>query len=621
VGVRFEGDNMKKLFLVFSFSIFIFNCFAQSWYPLSSGLEGNGSGDRVDALCGDSIHHIMWSGGSFQMAGGDSIANLAGWTGTDWIPVTVISGVDTVPKNFYRKITALIMFDNKLFIAEAKTTSGNTRSNVYVYDRDSLTCVAVASFNKDVNVFHIYNNELYAGGEFANSADSNIAVFHSTKCIARWNGTYFVGVGVGLFGEVTTLCTYNGNLLASGHIVSSFGAGTTEHGMPGWNGVQWISVVDSFGPTADYNNIFISSLCEYNGKLFVGCRETFGELPSDLMIWNGVSWDSSSIYYGIIFNLIKYNNDLFIAGDATMCGWWNQVTYFNNLFFNCTGYGPLAGGSLNMSLMAVLDGYLYASGEFIYIGDTSNLIYAGFVARYDPTPLPTVTVISSNINCNEICTGSASANATGAGQLTYLWSNGATIDTISNLCAGTYTVTVTDSLGISVSDTVIVTEPPAIVITDTSTNTSCATCSNGSATINVSGGVGELTILWSNGATTLTINNLLPGTYTVVVTDSNGCAITDTLTIGFDDGVSELQFSENNFQLFPNPIADRVTVQLHSPCNNCTIEISNVLGAILFTNELNLKSKICNLKSFPSGIYFIKVKNDKWSEVKRVVKE
>ena len=118
------------------------------------------------------------------MAGGDSIANLAGWTGTDWIPVTVISGVDTVEKIFYRKITALILFENKLFIAEAKNSFFNNRSNIYVYDRDSLTCRAIASFNKDVNVFHIYNNELYAGGEFANSKDSIGIITYTTKRIS-----------------------------------------------------------------------------------------------------------------------------------------------------------------------------------------------------------------------------------------------------------------------------------------------------------------------------------------------------------------------------------------------------------------------------------------------------
>lgn len=122
-----------------------------------------------------------------------------------------------------------------------------------------------------------------------------------------------------------------------------------------------------------------------------------------------------------------------------------------------------------------------------------------------------------------------------------------------------------------------------------------------------------------SGATNQTFTATTNGNYAVAITQNCGTDTSSCYTIT-GVGINEITTS-NNFQLFPNPTADIVTVQLHSPCSNCIIEITNTLGEILFTDELNLKSKICNLQSLPSGIYFIKVKSDKWSEVKRLVKE
>jgi hypothetical protein len=65
----------------------------------------------------------------------------------------------------------------------------------------------------------------------------------------------------------------------------------------------------------------------------------------------------------------------------------------------------------------------------------------------------------------------------------------------------------------------------------TTTNIDCNGANSGSATVNVVGGTAPLTYAWSNGATSQTVNNLPSGTYTVTITDSNGCTITENLTI------------------------------------------------------------------------------------------
>ena len=65
----------------------------------------------------------------------------------------------------------------------------------------------------------------------------------------------------------------------------------------------------------------------------------------------------------------------------------------------------------------------------------------------------------------------------------------------------------------------------------TTSNIDCNGQASGSASANVLGGVAPLTYAWSNGATSQTVNNLPSGTYTVTITDANGCIITENLTI------------------------------------------------------------------------------------------
>lgn len=134
--------------------------------------------------------------------------------------------------------------------------------------------------------------------------------------------------------------------------------------------------------------------------------------------------------------------------------------------------------------------------------------------------------------CNNVSNGSITASATGGtGNKTYSWSNGATGATISNLAAGTYTVTATDANGCTASNQFVLTNPSAITITGNATNITCNGTNNGSISVSASGGTGNKTFSWSNGATGATISNLSAGSYTVTATDANGCTKTQAFTI------------------------------------------------------------------------------------------
>ncbi|MCB8929721.1 MAG: gliding motility-associated C-terminal domain-containing protein [Bacteroidia bacterium] len=127
-----------------------------------------------------------------------------------------------------------------------------------------------------------------------------------------------------------------------------------------------------------------------------------------------------------------------------------------------------------------------------------------------------------NISCHGLNDGWIDITVNGIGPFTYSWSTGAITEDISNLVAGTYTVTVTDANSESTIETFILREPDEIVISDNVSNTTCAN-NNGSIDITVTGGMPAFTYLWSNNAITEDITGLAAGGYTVTVTDINNC--------------------------------------------------------------------------------------------------
>ncbi len=146
-------------------------------------------------------------------------------------------------------------------------------------------------------------------------------------------------------------------------------------------------------------------------------------------------------------------------------------------------------------------------------------------------PAPTISAITlNNASCNGYCDGSASVFV-GVDSYTYLWSNGQTSVEASNLCAGTYTVTVTGANGCTATSSVTITEPPLLTANITGTNVLCFGDNNGIAVLTVSGGTLPYTYLWSTGQITEDISNFYAGTYCVTVTDDNGCTATECVDI------------------------------------------------------------------------------------------
>lgn len=152
---------------------------------------------------------------------------------------------------------------------------------------------------------------------------------------------------------------------------------------------------------------------------------------------------------------------------------------------------------------------------------------------------PSVALSASISTVDVLCYGNASGQATvnvtgGTAPYTYLWHNNDTAQTVSNVEAGAVSVTVTDANGCTtyVRDTI---GGPLTDLTITLIRISHVTCfggNNGEIITSVSGGTAPYTIAWTpSGGNAETASNLAAGTYTITVTDANGCIKTASYTI------------------------------------------------------------------------------------------
>ncbi|MCB0784196.1 MAG: gliding motility-associated C-terminal domain-containing protein, partial [Flavobacteriales bacterium] len=146
--------------------------------------------------------------------------------------------------------------------------------------------------------------------------------------------------------------------------------------------------------------------------------------------------------------------------------------------------------------------------------------------------------ILNPVTCNGDCDGSIVLDPLGGiGSFTYLWTppppNGATDSLATGLCAGSWTATVIDGVGCDTTLTWTITEPPVLaLIVDSVTDASCSTAQDGAIYVSVSGGSPGYTILWtgpgfSSGQEDIT--GLVPGTYVLIVSDTNNCS--DSLVV------------------------------------------------------------------------------------------
>ncbi len=113
----------------------------------------------------------------------------------------------------------------------------------------------------------------------------------------------------------------------------------------------------------------------------------------------------------------------------------------------------------------------------------------------------------------------------------YSWSNNSASEDLNGVAAGTYSVTLTDNNGCTVTTSATVQEPPPINASSTTQDVSCFNGNDGMIEVSASGGNTPYTYSWSHGPTGDSLGDMSAGSYIVIISDSNNCSVNKTITI------------------------------------------------------------------------------------------
>jgi gliding motility-associated-like protein len=261
-----------------------------------------------------------------------------------------------------------------------------------------------------------------------------------------------------------------------------------------------------------------------------------GGTPTYSFLWsNGALVQNiSSLIAGTYTVTVTDQNACTTSGAFTV----NEPTVLQASFTNVDASCGIANGSSQVNPTGGIPGYSYLWSNGITTNTISSISSGTYTVtvtdfNFCTSVFSTVIAASSapvidsaqvtNVLCNGDSNGVITVFASGGTPtLTYLWSNGGTTSSISNLKIGTFTVTITDAAACTVSQSYTITQPTFLATPVTIQPSFCGQA-NGQITVNPSGGTSPYTFLWSNGQTTQTIINLTAGTYSVTVTDFHGC--------------------------------------------------------------------------------------------------
>jgi hypothetical protein len=313
---------------------------------------------------------------------------------------------------------------------------------------------------------------------------------------------------------------------------------------------------------------------------------------------------------------------------------------------------------------------IFASPTLVF--DTDTLVEASGGANFDiyfaKLMSFVVNCLQVNVSCYGGNDGTATANAVGGGMapFSYLWSTvpPQMTQTALGLTAGTYFVTVTDNNGVSVVDSIIITEPSQIISYNPQ-----AICDgdfyifNGHTysqvgdyndTLRASNECDSIVVTQisvyplpytpiitqndsllisnaTNGNQWYIDNNIITGAnedsynptttgyYFVIVTDSNGC-VSDTSNI-ICVLLTDIKYSSDEnctIKIYPNPASDRIFIIFPS---NSEIQIFNIAGQVIKTILGTEEKTIVDLKDLSKGLYVIKIKSDKENTIQKFVIE
>ncbi|MEM6269551.1 MAG: right-handed parallel beta-helix repeat-containing protein [Bacteroidota bacterium] len=281
-------------------------------------------------------------------------------------------------------------------------------------------------------------------------------------------------------------------------------------------------------------------------------------------------------------------------------------------------------------------GYLWSNGattQSITVGQAGTYIVEVTDPQSSCVGSDTVLVTQSFLNVNlgpdlTLCDGESATLDAGTGPTGYLWNNGSTGQTITTSSGGTFSVQVTDALGCTATDQVVIATAPAPNASFTSPGVAPLFGTvqfNGNSTSNITSWDWD----FGDGSTATgqnpTHNFVAMGSFNVCLTASDGtCETTVCNVFTVSDPVEiEDEIFTAGVKVFPNPNAGEFSIDFDLPkFMDVNLEIMNLTGQTIYASELSgvrVHREEVNLSQPAAGMYFLRVTSNKGNEMIRKI--
>ena len=422
-------------------------------------------------------------------------------------------------------------FDNAGNLTWSTYYGGSSTDYAYAIISDNIGNIFITGYTMSSD-FPVMNGGAYYDGIFGFNEDVIIAKFDNAG--NRLWSTFFGGNVVGSERAISIGCDFNNNIFIYGY--------TNASDFPVYNaGTYFDSIMNS-------EDMFISKFDNAGNLLW---STFFGGPGSPISSWDfweadGLTIDNCGNVY-IAYDCSAAGEPLYDPGcgsyiDSTSSLMLAEFSNTGTLLWSTKIGEGVGAGPLRFVITTDNDNALYYAYEYNAPTSTVGIPFVplpgayfntdpgpaittnhqDFLMKFIPDPL-TDSITSTNDSCG--CVGSATVYSCGNGPFQYRWSNGQTTQSVTGLCAGTYSVIVSDNSCGGQDDTVsvVIVSLSSLNATVSSVPSAC-TMNTGSATVTPSG-TPPFTYLWSpSGQVTQTATGLGAGSYAVLVTDSFGCS-------------------------------------------------------------------------------------------------
>ncbi len=368
-----------------------------NWVPLNHG----GTSGEIEAVCAVAVDGsgCAYAGGYFYSLGTVPRYDIARWDGLDWSALgSGIAGAGEGGK--ITGVYALATSGAELYVGGCFTTAGGLpATNIARWDGKYWSGLGLG-VNADVSALAVNTGDLYAGGDFT------VAGGVAANRIGKWNGSTWSALGEGMNSNVFALCVCGTNLYAGGAFTTA--GGVPAGGIARWDGRRWSALGSGVSGAGRIFALAASGTTVYAGGVFVTMD---GVSATNIAKWDGNAWSAVGSGVGIenysvrrIYALVATGTDLYAGGTFLTAGSVsaNRMAKWDGSNWSALGSGVSGGwwGSEVRALASDGAGRLIVGGIFWTAGTNgSTLVAAANIGAVPGRLTDCLYLPSSGFNC------------------------------------------------------------------------------------------------------------------------------------------------------------------------------------------------------------------------------